>query len=319
MPPWLVDRVLRHILVDATGNTHRTEFSIDKLYDPAAPGGRLGLVELRSVEMQPHWRMQAAVELLLRAAVAGFWHRPYRRPLVRWGSQLHDRFLLPTPIAADLADALQELAGCGVALDPAWYEPHLRFRYPVLGTAALGGVELELRTAAEPWLTLGEEPAGGGQVRYVDRSLERVQVRINGWNPERHLLLVDGWRLPLAATGRAGEAIAGIRYRAWQPPSCLHPTLGVDTPLRIELYDRWNERVVGGALYHVAHPGGRNHSTRPINANEAEGRRLQRFSATGQRPGAQDWREPPRSPEAGLTLDLRQTKAHPRAWQRGGG
>ena len=253
VPPWFVDRVLRNILVDVTGNTHRTEFSIDKLFDPVSATGRLGLLEWRAMEMPPHWQMQSAVELLFRTAIAHFSKVPYERPLVRWGNQLHDRFLLPDVLEHDLASALSELQelGTGIgdavpSLDPDWFRPHGVFRFPVIGQMPIDGANLELRTAAEPWLTLGEETTAGGQARYVDSSLERLQVKISGYNPERHMVLVNGQRLPLHQAVRTGEAIAGVRYRAWQPPSALHPGIPVDSPLRVEVYDQWNERTIGG-------------------------------------------------------------------------
>jgi uncharacterized protein (DUF2126 family)/transglutaminase-like putative cysteine protease len=304
-PPWLVDRIFRHLLVDVTGNTHRTEICIDKLYSPDGPTGRLGLVELRSFEMPPHARMSSATQLLIRALLASFWEQPYQQPLVHWGTQVHDRFLLPYFVDQDFQDVLGELSRRGIALDPAWFKPHFEFRFPVLGSVVKDTTTLELRGALEPWNVLGEESSAGGQARYVDSSLERLQVRLFGVAPERHLVSVNGVELPLNPTGTRGEYVCGVRYRAWQPPSCLHPTIGVHGPLHFDLYDRWNERSIAGATYHVVHAGGRSASDRPVNAAAAEGRRIARFNAFGHTQGT--FRPQPArvNSDFPMTLDLR--------------
>jgi uncharacterized protein (DUF2126 family)/transglutaminase-like putative cysteine protease len=303
--PWLVDRALRHLLVDLTGNTHRAEFCIDKLYSPDGPTGRLGIVELRGFEMAPHPKTAIAQQLLARALFARFWQEPYRAPLVKWGTIVHDRFMLPEFVWQDFLEVVHDLRDHGFAVEADWFEPHFEFRFPRYGELVRNGVVVELRAALEPWPVLGEESSGGAQARYVDSSLERLQILVRGMTDTRHSVCCNGIELPLWPTGTAGEKVCGIRYRAWQPPSALHPMIGVHAPLHFDLYDAWNERAVAGFSYHVSHPGGRANEDRPINAVAAEGRRLARFDVLAHTPGR--FTPLPAAPNPGfpMTLDLR--------------
>lgn len=280
VPPWLADRALRHLLTDVTGNTHRAEICIDKLFNPDSATGRLGIVELRAFEMPPHHEMASLNHLLVRACIAKFALEPYTEPLIEHGSDLHDRFMLPHYLAQDLVEVCRELNTAGIDFDPAWFEPQFGFRFPSLGTIQVGSCELELKAALEPWPVLGEETNNGSTARYVDSSIERLQVKLSGHNADRYQVLVNGNGLGMQLTGRKDEYIAGVRYRAWQPSSALHPTIGVHSPLTIELFDIETQTVVAAAKYHVIHPGGRNFEDRPRNESEAQSRLSSRFESS---------------------------------------
>jgi uncharacterized protein (DUF2126 family) len=302
LEPQIIDGLLRHLLVDVTGNAHRAEFCIDKLF---APGGQIGVLELRAFEMPPDWRMRMLHSLLVRALIARLWKTAYRSEFIRWGGNLHDRFMLPHFLNADLREVLHELAAAGYRFDPGWFMPFFEFRFPLIGTVRHDGIELELRQALEPWLALGEQAASGASSRAVDSSLERIQVMARGLDPSRHWIACNGRRLALQPTGNQGESVAGVRFRAWNLDQMLHPTIRAHAPLVFDIVDSGNGSVVAGCRYHVARPDGGEYEGRPADAREAAARRTERFEVCG--PGRQrvapaaDWN----GADTTLTLDLR--------------
>lgn len=306
-PPWLVDRIFRHLLVDLTGNTHRAEFCIDKMYSPDSATGRLGLLELRAFEMPPHERMSLTQQLLLRGFIAWFWNQPYHSKLIDWDTRLHDQFMLPHFLMTDFKKVISDLNDGGVPIQHEWFEPHIEFRCPLVGEVNYDGITLELRQAIEPWYVLGEEPAGGGTTRFVDSSVERIQVKTFGAFSERYAVTCNGRQVPLQPTSVQGEFVAGVRYRAWQPPSCLHPTIPIHVPLIFEIVDKQNLRSIGGCRYHVENAGGLNPTSFPVNALEAESRRACRFFKFGHSPGKTAVLNESFDPHYPHTLDLRRS------------
>jgi len=309
-PPSLVDRAFRHLLVDLTGNTHRAEFCIDKLFSPDSSTGRLGLVELRAFEMPPHWQMSLTQQLLIRALVAHFWDNPYKAPLADWNTSIHDRWMLPHFIREDFNQVIEDLNQGGAGLNDEWFAPHFEFRFPVIGEITQRSLHLELRLAIEPWYVLGEEPAGGATARYVDSSVERLQVKLTGMTDSRYIVTCNGRKVPLRATGIEGEFVAAVRYRAWQPPSCLHPMIPSDDPLVFDIFDTWSGRSAGGCRYHVGHPGGVNSGAFPVNAYEAESRRATRFIRHGHTGGPMEEPADEPNPRFPMTLDLRRNRGN---------
>jgi uncharacterized protein (DUF2126 family) len=285
VPFWLTDRLFRHLLTDLTGNTHRAEFCIDKLYSPDSSSGRLGILELRAFDMPPHPQMSLMQNLLVRTLVAWFWKTPYEHDLVRWGTELHDKFLIEHFVREDIKDIVRQLNKANYEFREDWFDPFFEFRFPLHGMTTINHMHVELRAAIEPWNVLGEEMAGGGTARYVDSSLERIQIKISNFVDERYIVTCNGVKVPLKNTGVKGEYVSGIRYKAWNPYSALHPTIGVDAPLVFDIIDTWNKQSIGGCTYFVAHPGGRSYETYPVNSYEAESRRINRFWGFGHTQG----------------------------------
>jgi uncharacterized protein (DUF2126 family)/transglutaminase-like putative cysteine protease len=307
-PPFIVDGLFRNLLADITGNTHRSEFCVDKLFPPKGFGSQLGLLELRAFEMPPNVRMNLLQMLLVRALVCSFWKTPFQGGLVRWGSTLHDRFMLPEFVKRDFSEVLAHLRQSGCDFEEQWFGAHLEFRFPKIGSIAAEGVELELRQALEPWNVLAEESISGGTVRTVDSSLERIQVMLSGITEQsRYVVACNGRRVPLQFNHDAGTAVAGVRYRARSLSATLHPTVPIHAPLVFSLIDCWKNRSIGECAYHVAPPDGRLYTARPVNGAEAELRRNERFQVLGPALNPIATPEDEANPILPLTLDLRLT------------
>ncbi|MCW7457575.1 transglutaminase family protein [Leptospira bandrabouensis] len=284
-PPWMLDRILRNILIDITGNTHRTEISIDKLFDPGSPTGRLGLIEMRAFEMPPHYQMSVIQQAFMMAIVCKFWEDPYYGNPINWNTELHDRFMLPYFVYRDFKEVIQDLQNSGFGFLSKDFDPFFEFRFPQYGICYLDGMEIELRMALEPWNVLGEENTAQGTSRGVDSATERVQVKVKGFHPERYRLSCNGYEVPLQPTSVQNEFVAGVRFKAWSPVFTLHPQLPAQQSLVFDVYDTWNHRALGGCTYHVSHPGGLSYQTIPINGYEAESRRISRFWTHGHKIG----------------------------------
>lgn len=300
--PAMLGRIFRDLLVDVSGNGHRSEICVDKLFDPVAPGGQQGLLEFRALEMPPDPHMNLTLMLLLRALLGRLWKNPERRPLRRLGTELHDRYMLPTFLWNDLLEVLADLREHGLELEPEWFRPHFEFRFPLLGSCRCAGVLLQLRQALEPWPVLGDGAGSNGGSRPVDSSLQRVEVRLSGLDPKRHRVACNGHLLPLEDLGQ-GEWLAAVRFRAWQFAHSLHPTLGVQSPLRFDLLE--GDRVVGSCRYHTLDRNGEAWTDLPAGPEEARTRRECRFEKAVRSAPAADWSEPLPNPEFPLTLDLR--------------
>lgn len=308
VPFWLTDRLFRHMLTDITGNTHRSEFCIDKLYSPDSSTGRLGILELRAFDMPPHSQMALLQMLLVRALVSCFWEKPYKHDLVRWGTRLHDKFLLEHYVKEDLRSVVQYLNDEGYEFKLDWFDPFFEFRFPLYGMTMIESMPVEIRSAIEPWNVLGEESSSQGTSRYVDSSVERLQIKIANFNEERYIVTCNGVQVPLSKTDIEGEYVSGVRYKAWQPWSALHPTIKVDTPLTFDIIDKWNTRSIGGFNYFVAHPGGRSYDTFPVNSFEAESRRINRYWDFNHSQGELEAYEPSLSGEANSIFAVEATR-----------
>jgi uncharacterized protein (DUF2126 family)/transglutaminase-like putative cysteine protease len=304
--PHLLDGLFRHLLVDVTGNSHRAEFCIDKLYPPVGSGLRLGLLELRAFEMAPHVRMGLVAMLLIRALVSVFWKRPFEGELIRWDTALHDRFMLPHFVQRDFHDVLAYLRDSGHSFEDKWFAAHYEFRFPKIGAISVAGVELELRHALEPWNVLAEETSSGRTSRTVDSSFERIQLKLSGVTAEsRYAVACNGRSVPLQPTGTPGETVAAVRYRARQLSEQLHPTIPVHAPLIFDIIDSWRERSIGRCTYHVAFLDGCPYSTRPLDVTEAADRRRGRFQKSAPIPGFRAVPEAETNSVFPMTLDLR--------------
>jgi uncharacterized protein (DUF2126 family) len=307
-PPWLIDRLLRNILMDITGNNHRTEICIDKLFPTDSHSRRLGLIELRAFEMPPHYQMSLAQQLFILSLLTRLWEDPYQHKLVRWGTGLHDKFMLPHYVWKDFTDILSDLGRRDFPFLEEDFLTFFEFRFPIYGSVQIDDIKIELRMALEPWYVLGDELTSLGVSRSVDSAVERIEVKVNGLTNERYILTCNGYEVPLHSTGKFGEAVCGVRFKAWNPPFTLHPNIPVHSPLTFDLYDTWNSRSIGGCTYHVSHPGGTSYNKLPVNGFEAESRRISRFWSHGHSQGIMNRPVKIENPEFPHTLDLRKAR-----------
>ncbi len=297
-----IDALLGHLLVDVTGNPHRSEFCIDKLHSTTNPGGCQGLLELRAFEMAPHPDMNLAEALLVRALAAMFWREPYRDGFARWGTTLHDRFMLPHFLALDLDAVLADLKRAGYPFERAWFEPFIEFRCPPAGAFAGGGVRVALRHALEPWPVMGDKD---GASRPVDSSLERLEVKTAGMDPSRHAVACNGRRVPLKPTGTPGEFVAGVRFRARHYEGARHPGIAVHAPLTFDIVEAATGRALASCEYHVTDRAGAPYARRPADARAAAARRAERFAVVNAAGRTIELAQEPANPWLPLTLDLR--------------
>ena len=308
-PPWLVDRLFRNILVDVTGNTHRTEICIDKLFSPEGPTGRLGLVEFRSFEMPPDARMSLAQQLLV--ARAG---RLVLAPAARWPAHRAGVRRCMTATCWNISFGTTSCrswtisSGRDTISIRSGSTRSANFAFRIMAPLSAAAWNSNYARRSSPGTCWAKKGQTGNTVRIVDSSVERLQVKVKGLSEDRHIVTCDGRRVPLCPTGRPGEFVAGVRYKAWDLPSALHPTLEVHAPLTFDIIDSWSRRSLGGCVYHVAHPGGRNYETFPVNSYEAEARRRARFQDYGHTGGLIDIPPVERSFEFPTTLDLRRAR-----------
>jgi uncharacterized protein (DUF2126 family) len=250
--PIMIDAILRNLLLDYNGNTHKAEVSVDKFFNPFMPKGRLGLVEFRSIEMSPDIEQFLAIQALWRALAASFVTKPYQEPLVDWKGKLHDDFLLPFFLEEDLCKVIEYLNESGFSFERDWFLPHLKFRFPILAEEKAGDSLWHLRRALEPWPLLGEQPTASGLVRCVDSSTERLEIRLFAPSKDRKktpvTILVNGWNLPLHPHPKGGF-IGAVRFRTFILPTCLHPQVLPHTPLLIQFFDDSGKNI-GSWNYH---------------------------------------------------------------------
>jgi len=248
---WHSDRVLRHLLTDLAGNEKRAELRVDELYSPARERGRLGRISVGSFETPAHSHI-ASLETLLMLGLLGHAARIADHDpgsLQRWGTALHDRFMLPDVLWDDLRSVLSDLNDSGYPFQLAWFENLRNQRFPLIGSVPIGTITLELRSALEPWPLLAEEMTLDGMTRFIDSANDRVQTKLTGLTPGRYVLACNGHHVPLQPTATRGEFVAGVRFKTSNPPATLHPTLLPAGPLVFDLIDLWSGRTLGGATH----------------------------------------------------------------------